>query len=424
MAARGRVHHWNQISLNMVVKLAVCLMTALGLLFYISIFISPALLQKILLAVDFCNDKGNNHSNAPNTAASNVMLSNPSFQNGAIPFDEYNKGLDNETVYMCQKCEPRKKQENPPKENGVFKQLPKEAGTSKVNCCSCAPQLMDAESQHDLTLHNSTKDNPQIQEKERRIGESTGDPNPKRFTALIGVMTMASKIDRRNLLRLAYRVQSSPDAHISVRFVMGAFEEAGGVEKTLVGMENATYGDIILLNCTENLNEGKTFTFFSSLPDRGLEYDYVMKTDDDSYLRFENLGRSLKGLPRTDLYYGYILPCDNDDPYSWYMAGMGYLISWDLVLWIRNSPIPRNNSVGTEDQLVGDWFNEGGVAKNRVNEKPLFYDHPEFGGTCAHELVPETILLHQVKTPERWANVLDFFEKDRISNALSLASGK
>lgn len=234
----------------------------------------------------------------------------------------------------------------------------------------------------------------------------------KVFSILIGVFTTARSTERRNLLRLAYGIQSSECAHVTVKFVVGKLK--GSEEKLLVGLEILRHNDILILDCDESINGGKTFAFFSTLADSEIKYDYVMKADDDSYLRFDNLGRSLQRLPRTDLYYGYILPCENNDPHAWYMAGMGYLLSWDLVQWIRESLIPRENSVGTEDQLVADWFNEGKKAKNRVNKKPLFYDHPEFGGQCSHELIPETILIHQLKSQERWVNVLSYFEGYRM----------
>ncbi|BBN17367.1 hypothetical protein MPTK1_7g13990 [Marchantia polymorpha subsp. ruderalis] len=244
-------------------------------------------------------------------------------------------------------------------------------------------------------------------------GDSTSTKSrTKKFSILIGIMTMAKKTERRNLLRLAYGAQSSDIAHVTVKFILGKLKDDS--EKTLVGLEKLVYGDVMELECEENMNNGKSFYYFSSLAAEGGSYDYVMKTDDDSYVRIANLAIHLSPLSRTDLYYGYILPCENQDPYKWYMAGMGYVISWDLVQWIRDSPIPRNRTEGTEDELVGKWFDEGGKARNRVNDKPLFYDHPEFGGKCAHELIPESILIHQVKTPQRWAQVLAYFEKDKL----------
>lgn len=249
-------------------------------------------------------------------------------------------------------------------------------------------------------------------ENEEQISATTSTTK-KLITVLLGVMISSVKAERRSLLRLAYGVQNAaPFADIAVNFVVCKPESQH--EKLVVGMERLQYNDMLVLDCEENMNHGKTFVYLSSVAAMGIRYDYVMKTDDDSYVRLQNLGRSLSEQPRNDLYYGYILPCENQDAHAWYMAGMGYVLSWDLVEWVHDSPIPKNNSEGTEDRLLGEWVNAGGVAKNRVSMKPLFYDHPDFGGECSHPLVPETILVHQLKTPQRWSHVLSFFEHDRI----------
>jgi len=124
------------------------------------------------------------------------------------------------------------------------------------------------------------------------------------------------------------------------------------VDSLAVGLESLHHGDVMVLDIEENMNYGKSFTFFSSVAAGEVHYDYVMKVDDDSYVRLENLAKSLEPLPRVDLYYGYVLPCESQDAYAWYMAGMGYILSWDLVEWVRESPIPRNATEGTEDELI------------------------------------------------------------------------
>ncbi|CAM6120212.1 unnamed protein product [Calypogeia fissa] len=239
----------------------------------------------------------------------------------------------------------------------------------------------------------------------------------QKFSVLVGILTTASASNRRNQARLAYAVQSSNDADFTVRFVLGKLEKENN--SIWVGMENATYGDIVVLPCKENVNSGKTFTFFTTLAEMGVKYDYVMKTDDDSYVRFSNLGKQLSPMSRNDLYYGYSLKCDKDSREGHFLTGAGYIISWDLVLWINNSPIPRNKSIGVEDILVGDWFRDGGVAKNRPFTEGLFYDYIDAGGRCAKEFRNDTVLVHKLKTSERWQKTLAFFEKDRLSQSLS-----
>jgi len=111
------------------------------------------------------------------------------------------------------------------------------------------------------------------------------------------------------------------------------------------------YNDIILLEC-ENMNAGNTSTYFSSMPAMGHRYDYLMKVDDDIYIRHDKLDESLRPLSREDTYYGFIIPFDSQDLFREYMADMGYALSWDLVEWIQSSPISRNKSYGVEDMVI------------------------------------------------------------------------
>ncbi|CAI0419098.1 unnamed protein product [Linum tenue] len=134
-----------------------------------------------------------------------------------------------------------------------------------------------------------------------------------------------------------------------------------------------------------------------------------MKADDDVYLRLKPLAMSLDSLPRHDLYYGFVIPCSSMNPFVEYMSGMGYLLSWDLVEWIASSRIPANDTVGPEDKLVGKWLNIGGKAKNRVSNKTAMYDYPGTNGRCSHELIPETIAVHRLKSWDQWFHVLEFF---------------
>nr|POE91828.1 hypothetical protein CFP56_64045 [Quercus suber] len=147
------------------------------------------------------------------------------------------------------------------------------------------------------------------------------------------------------------------------------------------------------------MNSGKTYTYFSSLPRiLSRSYDYVMKADDDVFIRLAPLALSLEPLPRLDLYYGFVIPCTSINPHVDYMSGMGFLLSWDIVEWIGNSNIPENNTNGPEDKLVGKWLKMGNKAKNRFSNKPAMYDYPGTNGRCSHELIPETVAVHRLKS--------------------------
>ncbi|PIA63993.1 hypothetical protein AQUCO_00201354v1 [Aquilegia coerulea] len=239
-----------------------------------------------------------------------------------------------------------------------------------------------------------------------------------RFSILIGILTRPDGYDRRHFLRLVYGIQSSPIAEIDVKFVFCNL--AKDMQKVFIALEILRFKDIIILNCTENMNAGKTYTYFSSLP-RILhrQYDYVMKADDDVFLRLAPLALSLMPLPRNDLYYGFVIPCASQNPFVDYMSGMGFVLSWDLVVWIGDSCIPANDTNGPEDKLVGKWLKMGNKAKNRFSNKPAMYDYPGTNGRCSHKLIPETVAVHRLKRWDQWLNVLIFFNMTMF-NGISL----
>ncbi|XP_030463229.1 hydroxyproline O-galactosyltransferase GALT3-like [Syzygium oleosum] len=236
-----------------------------------------------------------------------------------------------------------------------------------------------------------------------------------RFSLLIGVLTRPNNYDRRHFLRLVYGIQSSPVAEVQVKFVFCSVTNPE--QKIFLALEILRFNDIIILNCTENMNFGKTYTYFSSLPDiLPRRFDYVMKADDDVYIRLAQLVSSLQPLPRQDLYYGFVLPCPSMNPHEGYMSGMGFALSWDLVEWIASSEIPKHDTFGPEDKLVGRWLNKGKKARNRFTSKPAMYDYPGTNGRCSHELVPDTVAVHRLKRWDRWLRVLEFFNVTKELN--------
>lgn len=236
---------------------------------------------------------------------------------------------------------------------------------------------------------------------------SPAPPTPQ-LSLFIGILTLPDKYDRRHFLRMVYGIQSSPMARIDVKYVFCNLTKPE--QRVLVALEILRFDDIIILDCAENMNSGKTYTYFSSLPlILRRRYDYVMKADDDVFIRLSPLALSLQALPRSDLYYGFVIPCASSNPFVEYMSGMGFVLSWDLVEWIAKSDIPVKDRYGPEDKLVGKWLNLGNKAKNRFSDKPAMYDYPGTNGRCSHELIPDTVAVHRLKRWDQWFHVLHFF---------------
>uniref|UniRef100_A0A0D9VLX3 Hexosyltransferase n=1 Tax=Leersia perrieri TaxID=77586 RepID=A0A0D9VLX3_9ORYZ len=235
------------------------------------------------------------------------------------------------------------------------------------------------------------------------------------FRMFFGIVTRADFYERRSLLRMAYALQPRPRrAVIDVRFVICSLEKEE--DAVLVSLEIITHNDVLVLNCTENMNDGKTYEYFSSLPRLfpGAEaYDYAGKIDDDTYYRLDALADTLRTKARRDMWHGFLNPC-HIDPEWQYMSGMGYIVSWDVAEWVAATPELRDDHEGMEDEAFGRWMRKGGKGRNKYGEEPRMYDYLDAGmrdgvNCFRHELVADTVAVHKLKDRHKWARTLRFF---------------
>ncbi|CAN6204531.1 unnamed protein product [Urochloa humidicola] len=238
---------------------------------------------------------------------------------------------------------------------------------------------------------------------------TTQEPEPE-FSLLVGILTMPSRRERRDIVRMAYALQPPPAAfaaRVDVRFVFCNVTDP--VDAALVAVEARRHGDIVVLDCGENMNDGKTYAYLSAVPRlfASTPYDYVMKTDDDTYLRVAELAGELRGKPRSDVYlgYGYAM---GGQPMP-FMHGMGYVVSWDVAEWLGGAGaaeiLARNDTHGPEDLMVGKWLNLAGKGRNRYDLKPRMYDL----NWDMDNFRPDTVAVHMLKDNHRWAATFRYF---------------
>ncbi|KAF9624724.1 hypothetical protein IFM89_013262 [Coptis chinensis] len=77
-----------------------------------------------------------------------------------------------------------------------------------------------------------------------------------RSLAKFSILTRPDSYDLRHFLRLVYGIQSSPIAKTDIRFVFCNLTKED--QKMFIALEILRFNDIIILNCTENMNSGKT----------------------------------------------------------------------------------------------------------------------------------------------------------------------
>jgi len=116
---------------------------------------------------------------------------------------------------------------------------------------------------------------------------------------LIGVMSPFWASAKRQIIRNGYR-RFPKHLPVDIVFVEGNltdnnpnnYEKVLEMQRTAVKWENETYGDIMHVDCVENLEYGKTYEYLSKVGrEFSHKYTHVMKTDDDSFINIPGIIR-------------------------------------------------------------------------------------------------------------------------------------
>ena len=230
--------------------------------------------------------------------------------------------------------------------------------------------------------------------------------NDKRI--LVGVFSIPSELSRRSVIRFLFKTQAPPN--MDLRFVFGESESHREME--MVKREAAEFNDVLILPIKENMNEGKSFTYFKyvweHMQDQG--YRFILKTDYDSIVHFRNLNERMQGMPHGLLYYGRMKEYN-----GWhYMQGMGYILSFDLIGLVVQSKHAQNNHIGVEDWTTAAWIwnlkRDHDI--NVVSDDDKFFDCPNSKGMWAGPFRHDVILYHWCKSDKDFLEVAQFWYFD------------
>lgn len=185
---------------------------------------------------------------------------------------------------------------------------------------------------------------------------------------LVVVISAPSHENERNVIRQTWA--SKPPPEVSVRFAVGT----NGIQDKLLdslAKESSSHGDLLLL---ENLQESfqqltKKVLETMKFVVKNVQFNFLMKVDEDSFVRLEEVSYELLSKPQERLYWGffdgrasvkrsgkweekeYVL-CDRYLPYA---LGGGYVLSKDLVQYVvTNADLLQ--IFKNEDASLGTWL--------------------------------------------------------------------
>src|SRR3989337_1124338 len=158
------------------------------------------------------------------------------------------------------------------------------------------------------------------------------------------------------------------------------------------------------------MNEGKAYYYWKWVGDHfdSSQYDYVVKTDDDVFVHFQNLALNLRPLPRDYLYYGFN---SNNE----FIVGMLEVLSIDQAQRLASFPFNKDEWMGPEDIMLGIWINEN-VHQHlfMIDESCLIFNDPRVLSTYLLFLwkpwaSPQSIAIHWLKSTHAWKGVIDIY---------------
>ncbi|KAJ3292151.1 hypothetical protein HDU79_001722 [Rhizoclosmatium sp. JEL0117] len=214
---------------------------------------------------------------------------------------------------------------------------------------------------------------------------------------LFGVFSYFNDIPtlRRHILRFGYStIQRASQRSIDLRFIMAV--PGNEYEKFLILEEQARYGDILLIDTPESMNDGKSYRYVEqvwqhmvngSLP----QYDFIFKVDEDAYMNLRGIAANLAEYdPQESLYFGRGLL-----PEKKFFFGMIYGFSNELAKRIAALNPKPDEIKGPEDQMMGDIVDKANNETEKITWNLL--DLPDVSTAFSLPRTKESMGMHRLK---------------------------
>ncbi|XP_042381444.1 hydroxyproline O-galactosyltransferase GALT3-like [Zingiber officinale] len=235
----------------------------------------------------------------------------------------------------------------------------------------------------------------------------------KRLLMLVGVFSTANNFKQRMALRRSWmQYEAVRSGSVAVRFLIG-FHKNKQVNLEL-WREAQTYNDIQMMPFVDYYSLITLKTVATCiLGAKILPAKYIMKTDDDAFVRIDEILSNLKRTASKALLYGQISfesSPHRDEDSKWFISpeewpdefyppwahGPGYIISRDIAKFIVQGHQERYLRLfKLEDVAMGIWiqeYNRSAHEVNYVNDDRFHNDGCEPNYILAHYQMPRLLL--------------------------------
>ncbi|KAI9196698.1 hypothetical protein LWI28_026198 [Acer negundo] len=247
----------------------------------------------------------------------------------------------------------------------------------------------------------------------------------KRLVMLIGVFSAGNNFERRMALRRSWmQYKAVRSGEVAVRFFIGLHKNSQ--VNFELWREAQAYGDVQIMPFVDyySLISLKTVAI-CILGTKILPAKYIMKTDDDAFVRIDEVLSSLKEKPSNGLLHGLISfesSPHRDEDSKWYISeeewphasfppwahGPGYIISRDIAKFIVQAHQDRTLQLfKLEDVAMGIWIEQ--FKKKSSQEVHYMSDDRFYNAGCesnyilAHYQGPRLVLCLWEKLQKRTA---------------------
>lgn len=228
-----------------------------------------------------------------------------------------------------------------------------------------------------------------------------------------GIFSVAAHRETRDAYRRLLGCEGRWPHNATVRFIVG---------RSALSADELALGDIEILNCSENMNSGKTYEYFAHAFHAYPCHAFYAKVDEDTAFLpgalqafltqhdFKGPVYAGRNLQREPIYSWHTARAWAHNQFSsmgWYLqlsdyaTGMLYALNHAAVgAMLALQPMEIS---GDEDQRMGYWMQEIGAARLHAEER--FHDHPAYCPVpWAHwcqNISKQSLAVHQCKSRER-----------------------